>query len=223
MVAEFWTNLTEAQATLLAAVITIVGAGLGVLIGWRLLGGKVKDLEDALDRSKVRLEQHELVVTEALETINEQIGAILGGLGQVRGSVEDMQAGATPTAEPSATGGQGAVPDTQSQATAIEEADLRDALKGGWIAIRDQIDAIAASHPDGRTRAKYGRFYRRNYQPLIDCLDEDGMMNGNAALFGEANTLWQRFQRGRAAPTPEEVQRMLALRAVLAPKNGNDV
>ena len=218
--AEFWTNLSEAQATLLAAVITIIGAGLGVLIGWRLLGGKVKDLEDALDRSKVRLEQHELVVTEALETINEQIGAILGGLGQVRGSVEDMQAGASPTVESPAAIGQDLTSDEEAQAAAIEDADLRDALKSSWIAIRDQIDAIAASHPDGRTRAKYGRLYRRNYQPLIDCLEEDGRMNGMATLFGEANTLWQRFQRGRATPTVEEVQRMDALRSVLVPNNG---
>lgn len=218
---EMWTGLTDAQATILAAIITIVGAGLGVVLGWLLLSGKVNDLEGALDRSKERLEQHEQAVSEKLDVINDQIGAILGGLGQVRGGVEDIQAGASPSAEPPPAPLEEPVAAAAAHALALEDADMRDALKRDWMAIRDRIEAIAASHPDGRTRAKYGRFYRRTYEPLIESLEADGMFDGQAGMFLEANALWRRFQSGRAVPNELEAETMRELRRVLVPGNGD--
>src|SRR5690606_9168888 len=135
----WWTSLNEGQGSVIAAVITVVGAALGVLLGWRLFRGKVRDLETALDASKERIEAHEKAVTEKLDIINDQIGALLDGLGDVRGGMSDIQARTTTAAD------------------TVPEANRRDALKQSWLTIRDKLETLASSHPDGRTRAKYGR------------------------------------------------------------------
>jgi hypothetical protein len=184
----------------LGACITIFGAGLGVVLGWLLFRGQVKDLDTALEKSRRRLAEHESTVTDALEAIDTQIGAILGSLGEVAGGVGDIQVG------------------SGREQDSPQQADRRDQLKRSWIAIRDRLDTLASSHPDGRTRAKYGRISRRNYHALIEALDGDGRLAAQANDFLAANELWQHFQRGRAVPTQAQVQQMADLRAVLAPE-----
>ena len=58
MLYQIWTSLTEAQATIVNGGLTVFAAGFGVLLGWYLFGGKVKNITDAIETSKHLVDDH---------------------------------------------------------------------------------------------------------------------------------------------------------------------
>lgn len=197
-----WDTLTEPQAMIISALITVAAAVVGVLLGSWLFGSRVRDLQSALDASKEMVAAHREHVETSLQDVRTKLaemetllGTTIETIGQVRGSIGDLSANAQ---EPVAN-------------AAME--DHREAIRSSWEQIRDTLETIAADpHTDGRRRAKYARIDRRNYRWLIDSLDIDGYLQGAAERFREAVDLWHRFRNGRVRPDKEHADRMSELR-----------
>ena len=185
----------------------------GVLVGGVIFSGKVKDIETALQRANDKINGHldkakngiaELETTVSgiglkLSGIEEQFSATAQSLGQLRGSVDDLQNSAGPVEE--------------QKNTEIEYN--RDTVRNDWNEIRDKLEQNAADQSiDGRTRAKYTRIDRRRYNDLIYLLDKDGNLQ-NAALYSEAYGIWQKYRTGRSAVEPSDAKRLLQIRAEL--------
>ncbi|MFN3858893.1 MAG: DUF4175 family protein [Caulobacter sp.] len=194
---SIWHDLNEPQATILAAVLTVLAAIVGVILGWWLFSGRVKDLQSTLEETETILNKHRDQVEATLQGIagrlaemDEQFTGIQEALGQLRGSVNVLE---------SSTGSGG----TDAQ------MDAREALREGWAAIRDKLEKIAADPKiDGRTRARYARIDRRRYADLIDALERDGRLGVRANLYSEAVALFHRYRNGRQVPSTADVERM---------------
>lgn len=201
-----WQNLTEAQATIIAACITVLAAIVGVSLGARLFGNRVRDLQSALDTSATLVNDHASKVENALESIRSRLESVetqarttTESLGQVRGSIGDLSASTT-------------------NATSDVALDARETLKTAWDGIRDTLESIAVDpNIDGRTRAKYARIDRRNYHWLVDSLDWDGMLGSAGDKFREAVDIWHKYRPNKKAPTEGDVSRAVALRDQLKP------
>lgn len=79
----FWNTVSEPQATIIAAALTIIAATVGVVLGSWLFGGRVKDLKGALDHSDQLLQDHKAQVDATLggkltKKVDNELG--LGGL-----------------------------------------------------------------------------------------------------------------------------------------------
>ena len=181
---HWWATLSDAQATILAAIITILGAAGGVLLGWKLFSGRVTNFESAMEAVEVRLVSTLGSLSERIGALEEEASANTASLGSLRADAGEQLA-ATNLPEETA-----------------EEVNWREVIKADWIVVRDRLESIAADPLiDGRTRAKYARLARRNYAELINSLAGDGRLGPFAQAFADANALWQQFQRGRGTPT----------------------
>ncbi len=197
-----WDTLTEPQAMIISALITVAAAVLGVLLGSWLFGGRVRDLQSALDASKDLVAQHRTQVEGSLTDVRAKLaeletllGTTIETIGQVRGSIGDLSANAQ-----------------EPVANAVVEVQQED-IRGAWEKIRDTLETIAADPQlHGSRRAKYARIDRRNYHWLIDSLDIDNQLRGVGDRFREAVDLWHRFRNGRVRPDEEHVRRMVELR-----------
>ncbi|SOC85451.1 hypothetical protein SAMN05421890_3948 [Ensifer adhaerens] len=180
----------------------------GVYIGGIIFGGKVKDIETALQVANNEIKRHLNQTSNGIvelenrlggfgqkfSELEEQISAAAESLGQLRGSVGDLQKSTTETDE----------------APAIE--NTREQIRDNWNAIRDQLEQKAASpHIDGRTRAKYARIDRRSYSDLIEQLNRDGNLP-EAASYHLANQLWQKYRTGRRAIDQVEANQLREIR-----------
>lgn len=213
---DFWGALTEAQATIIAALLTMIGAAIGVLLGWWLFSAKVKTLTDALDAARERLTRHEVDVDEKLTAINAKYQTLLeqsGRLPESFGVLNDQLAALIQ----SVTQVEGAVADQREQAEASEDYTSWHEVRDSWARIRDRLDQVAADPKiDGRTRAKYARIDRRNYGWLIDSLESDGNLK-KVQKFNVALDLWHQHRNGKRKPSAATVKEMAALADELAP------
>jgi hypothetical protein len=202
--------LTIAQATLLASLVTFLGAIVAVLLGWGLFSGKVRDINSALSATSDKIKNHQSNVIQVLADIEARVAGLAESAGQLRADVLDQKA-----AEPLPEGGK---PDIESADAVPAEEDLFFALAAGWHAIRDRLEEIAADpNIDGRTAAKYQRIDRRNYADLIESLSRDNRITDREA-FLEAARLWSRFRSRRAAPGPQDVAEMSKWVQTLVPQ-----
>jgi hypothetical protein len=189
-----WQNLSEGQGTVIAAMITVIAALGGVILGWLLFSGRVRNLETALKASEGNVREHLNVMDNALKEheskLNEQLSSLSLQLGQLSGSVADIP-----------TSSSVLIPEAQQNA--------QDKMHEYWEHIRDRLEAIAANPEiDGRTRARYGRMDRRRYGDLVNALDIDGKLGADAIFYRDAVDLWQKFRNRRATPSAGEVQKM---------------
>lgn len=200
-----WSSLTEPQAILLSGFLTLAAAIIGVLLGARLFGNRVQDLQSALDASKQLVAEHRSEVEGSLTEIRAKLaeletlfGTTIETLGQVRGSIGDLSA------------------TRQEPEAGVQNEDYRERIRSAWEQIRDTLETIAADPSvDGRTRAKYARIDRRNYNWLIDSLDFDGRLGGAADRFREGVDIWHRFRSGRTRPEAGHADRMTELQNTL--------
>ncbi|MEZ5956623.1 MAG: hypothetical protein R3C27_05345 [Hyphomonadaceae bacterium] len=203
---EYWTNLSDAQASLLSTLIIVVAGGLGVLLSAALFGGRVKNLETALAQtegkinevlqsSSKRVDEFNAQVAEKLGAVDEQFSATLDALGQLRNSVASLQDSADKNAD-----------------------TLRDQLSSHWYAIATSLEEIA-SNPKihGKTRARYSKIPRRTLNDLYNTLASEGHIPADkAADYRAALELWSWHRNGRPALSENDVEKMkeLALRLV---------
>ena len=188
---DIWTTLTEAQATVIAAILTIFAAVFGVLLGSWLFGSRVKDLQSGVSASKVVLDAHRSEVENTLREIKGEMASLLETFGQVRGSLADQQS-----------------TNEEAPAPAVWE-DIRAA----WESVRDRIEQLAVRPDiDGRTRAKYARIDRRSYYNVINTMANDDSLPGDPGDFSQAYTLWMRYRNNRREPAPGDLAELRNIR-----------
>ncbi|WP_148292637.1 hypothetical protein [Paracoccus aminophilus] len=203
----FWTNLSEAQGALLNGILTILAAGGGVLLGAKLFGGKVANIQSAIDASKRAVDGHVDNMDHALKLMKEKTEAlseVLAGLSSQVGRIESNQIESERPDEDIA----GAGPEASES-----ESYTKDDISELWSGARDHLEEIASSPEiDGRTRAKYTRIDRRSYERLIDALSHDGFItNGVADAARQASAMSRSFRRREAPPTRSEIEEMKVL------------
>lgn len=190
-----WLSMNDAQATVIAACLTIIAALIGVLLGSMLFGNRVRNLKTALQKTEDEVKAFGSRIEEQLKDVEPQIAAVLKIVRELRTEAEDL-----PQSEEA--------PETHEAAVVT-----RDNLKAVWHEVRDKIESIASDAAiGGRTRAKYSRFPRYSYEDLIRSMSQDGNLNGHAGLFLEANSIWQNYQRRPALPTQVEFNRLQQIR-----------
>lgn len=198
-----WATMTEPQAMIISALITVVAAVVGVVLGSWLFGGRVKDLQSALDASKQTIDEHRqdvdaslAEVRNRLKELGDSFAVTTEAIGQLRGSVGELAVGA----------------EIEEAAPGEAAPDERARIRTSWEQIRDTLETIAADpRVDGRRRAKYARIDRRNYNWLIDSLDQDGHLHGAGDRFRESVEIWHKFRSRRTTPQREDADRMAEL------------
>jgi septal ring factor EnvC (AmiA/AmiB activator) len=205
---EYWTNLTDAQASLLSTGLIVVAGALGVLLSAMLFGGRVNNLETALaateqkigavlEKSSKRVDDFNNQLTEKLGTVDEQFSATLDALGQLRNSVAGLQ-----------------------DAADKSEDSLRDQLYAHWSAVASALEEIASDPKiHGRTRARYSKIPRRTLNDLFGALLADEKVpEEKISDFKSALDLWSWHRNGKPELTQQDVDKMKALAIRLAPK-----
>ena len=182
----------------------------GVALGWRLFGGRVRDLKSALDKSDELLRNHQSTVIKALESIKLKLQSIdelaittTAGISKIRGDIGEIGDAQALANEPNAA----------SKADLSNQASMKEL----WTAIRDKLEMAAAeSSLDGRTRAKYARIDRRRYRDLVEAMAMDGALGANTAEYRQALEIWSRYRSGRNTPSAADSTAMTQLARKLA-------
>lgn len=192
-----WAALTEGQGAVLAALITVFGAAIGVIIGAKLFSGRVAKLEDAVEHSEKCVEEHLKKISDKISDLDLVVATISGGLQKLKSDIEE------------------AADDGVEHARQPSEQRADVDVREFWRAVRDKIeDAASNSEIDGRTRAKYGRVDRRSYYALIEKMEWDGWLE-NAGLYREAYQIWLKYKNGKKTVTRDDRARIQALSSVL--------
>ena len=203
---EFWSELTDAQASLLSTALLILAGGIGVLLSSTLFGGKVKNLETALKATEDRInsalgesankvEALNNQLNEKLSSVDVQFSAALEALAQLRNSL------------------------TNIQESAEEQADtLRSQLKTHWYAIQTALEEIASDPKiHGKTRARYSKIPRYDMGVLLKTLVDDRNIDDRANDFKEAIHLWTWHRNGKPPLPQGDVEKMRDLAMKLVP------
>lgn len=197
-----WASITAPQATIVSGLCTLAAALFGVLFGWWLFNGRVRDLKSAIEESDKVLVAHKSKVEEilgdvttAVDGFKENFSAQLEALGQLRSSVSDIQDAAAPARDEG------------------EKPSAREELQSHWYAIRDRLETVAADPSiDGRTRAAFARIDRRAYADLVAALAGKGLLGNDTAAYLEAVSIWSRYKNGRRQPTPAHLKILASFR-----------
>jgi hypothetical protein len=185
--------MTEAYATLIAALITAFGTVSAVAIGVSSFRGRVKDVESALTAIENSMISHQTNMGNLMSELAEQATTTLQRLNAVKQELDEREP--EPVVEVEGHG-----------------QPFRQQLLEQWHRVRDKIEALAAdAEIDGRTRAMYARRDRRSYWALIEEMDERGHLRGGIAPYNEALELWMRFKNNRVVPNLDDIARMTNL------------
>lgn len=203
---DTWINLTDAQASLLSTLVIVVAGGLGVLLSAALFGGRVRNLEMALEKSEGVLKdalassadqiaKFQTQVSEKLSVVDEQFSATLEALGQLRTGVTDLQ-----------------------QANESSGNELRNQLKAHWYAVQGALEELASDPKiHGRTRARYLKIPRFTMEALLNALVEDKHMDDRLPHFREALNLWAWHRNGKPPLAATDVEKMREIAIRVAP------
>jgi hypothetical protein len=193
-----WIDLTQAQAILLSGMLTVLAAVLAVFLGGKVFQSRVASLEEAIKKTEKIIEDHLTRVADKVASIEEITNAtarnVVSNRGEDEEAGEDIQVDASIHQFPENAEG--------------PEIDLRTRFLEAWNSIRGALeDRASDTEIDGRTRAKYLRIDRRNYQRLVDALKNDGNLN-DAKLFSDAISLRQAYKNNRREIVQESVEKM---------------
>jgi len=210
----YWlTTLSQPQATLGSSAITVVGALVAVLLGWKLFSAKVRDMRSALSETDALLKAHQSSVEKTLGSIQEKIGGLAASTGQLRAEVSDSQAAGV-AEEQETSHDAGNLPDPND----TEVGDFENLVEN-WVRIRDHLENIASDPDiDGRTAAKYSRIDRRRYLDLVASLNNDRQLGEKGELFLEAANIWASHRTKKKRLKVEVVKRMGDLALLILPE-----
>jgi hypothetical protein len=199
----------QSQTSIITTLMLVIGGGLGVLLGSWLFGGRVNDLQTALDKSKELVERHNKETQDKLAEMNEQLATTLAALSQLRGAVSDIRADAEQTEEDNAP--------IASSARNQQRAEL----KTYWYTIRDELWRRANdTRIHGKTRSRYARFGNNELGDLLGAMEVDENIDPRALkLFREALGLWTWHRNGKAELRDQDVQRMREFKLQLVPEH----
>jgi len=216
---DLWQTLTAPQATIIASIIAVIGAIFGLLLGWWLLNGRVRDLKTAIDHAGTIIETHRANVDRTLRLVEEQISGLRSTVSELESKIVTVGTLLQPIVE--GVGKiQGSVSDLQSSND--QEVDVggqpnpQQTLREDWVSIRDKLEEMANDPAvDGRTRAAYARIDRRSYADLINAISKGNGNKPEMAKFREAVALWHKYRTGRSTPPRDDVEKMKKIRAEL--------
>ncbi len=195
---QFWNSMSDAQATVIGAGLTIFAAIVGVVLGAALFGNRVRSLKDALEQTEKDVSDFKTSVNQQLADIEPQIAAVLTLVQKLRTTAQETEIPEL-------------APITNEQAPAT-----RENLKAVWHEIRDKIEEIAsAPEIHGRTRAAFSRIARYSYDDIILQLQHRNLLGDHTEKFQEASKMWQNFQRRPENPNQIQFDRMQAIRDIV--------
>ena len=181
-----WEHLTEAQATLMSGLLTLLSGLFVAVVAPLVIGKQFRSVTEAADEAKSVVQS----ITDRLKNLQVQVSA-------VRNEVADG-------------------PEPEPQSATAQDVERRDALKSLWSEIRARVEDVATNPSiNGQRRAKYARIDRRIFKDLIDALDEDNNLGTSGSLLREANTLWNTYRPNRIQATDRDLARMKELRNAL--------
>lgn len=195
-----WTDLTEAQASLIASAATVISALIVAILGPLIFRGAVKGIEDARDKAKEAAES----IKVKFDELTEQLSSLTQSLANVQNRVEEVVVAEQASAQP----------DAQSDP---EGEKRREKIREEWGRLQRQAESLAAAPwVDGRTQGKYTRIDRRNYVDLLRALDHDRNLAGSMQDWERALNLWYTFRaRNTPPPSDDNLAEMITLRAKL--------
>lgn len=208
---SFWLALNEAQAIILGSVVTVLGTLLAVGLGSFFFSGKVKSIEDAIERSEKVVEAHLATLTTTLGAIAEKTSQLDEMLAALSPKVAELSAGFADQEQEAVQQDGLHEPAVGPAPQEGENGDtFRSEVRTLWFGVRDRIERMAsAAHIDGRTRAKYMRIDRRSYPELIAVMRTDGNLGAPAAeAANQVFTAWARYRRAQFDPTANEMARL---------------
>ena len=93
----WWTQLSPGQGSVLAGLLTAIGAVLAIFIAGKFFSGKVRTLNEALEASQAMLKNHATTVGLTLDGIRERIsvldaqtGSLASGLGRIEANTVEL-------------------------------------------------------------------------------------------------------------------------------------
>lgn len=219
-----WFALTEAQATLLNGILTLLAALGGVLLGGKIFGGTVSDLQNSLAKSRSEIDNHLKEQEKVLKSSSENQNRIFESLtsnslklsGLVTSVSQKLNAMGNSLNEISEGGGTDVIPfDTDSPSVngETDERSKRQQLKADWIHIRDVMERqIFSDSVDDQRRAEYLTVDKRNYRQFFDAVRKNDDVPEPRDKFAMAVDLWVAHRSGRREVDQEAVEQMKALR-----------
>jgi hypothetical protein len=179
----FWNALTEGQGSVVAACITIFGAGLGALFVHIFLGGQLRSLDKTISDTQKKISD----LANIIDLINTQVSANLTVSSEIRAREVAQEEIAETTPQVSAVGAPSPVLGS--------DQDSREKFKRAWQRIAARIEEMAGSHADGRTRAKYARIPRYDWRDLVIVMLSDRSPDSLGTRLREAAELWETNKR----------------------------
>ncbi|MBL4927286.1 hypothetical protein [Fuscibacter oryzae] len=194
---SWWTLMTEAQATIISGVLTVLAGIIAALLGGWVFSKKVKSLEDAISDANDKLGLHVEGFKKEIDKLGERLKEIQEVTQETGEKVIRQNADIVDRQEA-----------VQDLATS-PDGDLKSKFSEAWEVVRSAIEDRAVDPSiDGRTRAKYLRIDRRQYRDLANALRADGNLNlDEGSVFG-AIELRQSYRNGRRVINIEDVAKM---------------
>ena len=206
----FWSNVTDAQATILNGLLTVLAAIGGVLLGNKLFKGKLASLEQAMGESEERIDGH----VRKLEALVEQVGDT-----STKTAERVIQLAGDRVDSPAHDDGADQQERKESEDAAPisinDQASMKEKWLSEWKTIQRFIEECASnSSIDGRRRARYVRIDRRSYTDLIGALVQDGNLSGGEEIVSGIKSVVsdrQRLRNGRVEVTQSELARIVGV------------
>ncbi|MHA6686352.1 hypothetical protein [Mesorhizobium sp. A556] len=202
-----WASITAPQAIIISSVLTIAAVVAGILVGAKLVGNRVRELNAALAASNQLVLDHKAKVDASLADFRSRLQLFESLLSSTMNNVGTLQefTGGTPN-------------QTEAKVYTMAVEATRERLQDDWNAIRDHIEAIASSPSvDGRTRGRYARLDRRRYAELVEALAKDLRLGDRPEDFDKAAAIWSKYRNGGSQPSMLDVATMAQLRKALVP------
>lgn len=187
-----WENITEGQATVLAAAVTFMSAILISTLGPLLFDNALDSIRDASEEAELAAEK----VEKRLRQLDIDIATFSGKLIQIQDALGEQN-------------------ERVADDDALDVQTLTD-LREHWHDLKGVFEELAVDPsltPNKQTRL--WRIDRRSYGDLIDRLIKYQQLNGVADQAQAAVSLWLSFRNGRNSPTNDDLALMIRYKAVI--------
>lgn len=195
---DIWNNLTDAQATIVAALLTGIGFLLASIIGIATIPALVKRGSKELEK---KTEQHINDLEEKFKEMKAEQESLRDEHAVLRADTAEAYQG--PDSPPSTDAG-------GSQLAPEGAGPMPSNLSALWQAAKVKLEKMATNAPNGNTRSAYARIDRRNYLNLIEKLNQNGhLLPNKIEAWKKLVAIANKNKRGHYLP--EEVEEFFKL------------
>lgn len=218
---EFFASVTAPQAELIGAVLgfasVMFGAVLAPIVFFLLTRDGVADFKTAVKavtKSAEDVEKATTLVTVSANDVKAATDGIARDLETLKSNLLQINEAVSGVQSASALAQarfQEEVQELRAEATeptrlSDEEQRLNDDMRKQWSKLQELVEGAASDVDiDGRTRAKYARIDRRNYERLAVTLYNDGHLPGSEDQWRKVIDLWNKSKRNRHQVSPATV------------------